>query len=144
MSAVESTRSALIVANYEFADAGLRRLRAPAQDAEALAEVLQNPEIGGFHVDAIVNRPAHEVDRAIEAFFAERSPDDLLLLHYSGHGVKDENGDLYFAAADTDLRLLGATAVSAEFVNRLMSRTRSRRVVLFLDCWGPDPGSWTR
>jgi uncharacterized caspase-like protein len=131
---METTRSALIVANYSFADPGLRRLRAPAEDAEALAEVLQDPAIGDFEVHTVLDRPAHEVDRAVEAFFNDRSPDDLLLMHFSGHGVKDENGDLYFAAADTDLSLLGATAVSADFVNRLMSRTRSRRVVLLLDC----------
>jgi hypothetical protein len=131
---MESTRCALIVANDTFVDPGLRRLRAPTHDAEALADVLHDPAIGDFDVRTVLNQPAHEVDRAIEGFFAERSPDDLLLLHFSGHGVKDENGDLYFAAADTDLTLLGATAVSAEFVNRLMTRTRSRRVVLFLDC----------
>ncbi len=132
--AMESTRSALIVANYDFADPALRQLRAPAADAQALAAVLGDPDIGAFEVRTVVNRPAHEVDRAIEAFFAGRAPDDLLVLHFSCHGVKDESGDLYFAAADTDLKLLAATAVSAEFVNRLMSRTRSRRVVLFLDC----------
>ena len=131
---MEPTRNALIVANDVFVDPGLRQLRAPAHDAEALAEVLSDPEIGAFEVATVLNRPAHEVDRAVEQFFADRSPDDLLLMHFSGHGVKDENGDLFFAAADTDLGLLGATAVSAEFVNRLMSRTRSRRVVLLLDC----------
>ena len=50
------------------------------------------------------------------------------------HGVKDEDGELYFATADTRLRRLGATAVAAEFVNRRMNRSRSRRVVLLLDC----------
>ena len=131
---MEATRSALIVANYTFADPALRLLRAPAQDAEALAQVLGDPDIGAFEVRSVLDQPAHEVDRAIEGFFADRTPDDLLILHFSGHGVKDESGDLYFAAADTDLKLLAASAVSAEFVNRLMSRTRSRRVVLFLDC----------
>ena len=70
----------------------------------------------------------------MERFFADRGVDDLLLLHYSGHGVKDESGDLYFAAANTELESLSATGVSSDFVNRLMSRTRARRVVLLLDC----------
>jgi uncharacterized caspase-like protein len=129
-----SSRDALIVASYDFSDPGLRRLRAPAHDADALAEVLRDPEIGDFAVRTVLNRPAHEVAVAIERFFADRSPDDTVLLHFSGHGVKDQNGDLYFAAADTDLSLLGATAVAADFVNKLMARTRSRRVLLFLDC----------
>jgi Caspase domain len=131
---VDGTRSALIVAADDYTDPGLRRLRAPAADAQALAGVLREPGIGGFQVRTLLNQPAHEVNLAVEEFFADRRPDDLLLLHVSCHGVKDEDGELYFAAANTQLRLLGATGVAAEFVNRRMNRSRSRRVVLLLDC----------
>ena len=131
---MDGTRSALIVASYDYADPGLRRLRAPASDAQALAGVLRDPGIGGFEVRTLLNAPAHEVSLAVEEFFADRRPDDLLLVHFSCHGVKDEAGELYFAASNTLLRRLGATAVAADFVNRRMSRSRSRRVVLLLDC----------
>ena len=127
-------RSALIVACDGYADAGLGQLRAPASDARALAGVLQDPAIGGFDVRTLLNAPAYEVALAIEEFFADRVADDLLLLHLSCHGVKDEDGELYFAMANTALRRLAATGVAAEFVNRRMSRSRSRRVVLLLDC----------
>ena len=127
-------RCALIVASDTYDDPGLRQLRAPAADARALARVLGDPMIGAFEVTSVVNRPAHEVNLAIEDFFADRSPDDLLLVHFSCHGVKDEGGDLYFAMPDTRVRRLGATGVSADFVNRRMARSRSRRVVLLLDC----------
>ena len=63
-----------------------------------------------------------------------RRPDDLLLVHFSCHGVKDEDGELCFASAKILLRRLGATAVPADFVNRRMNRSRFRRVVLLLDC----------
>jgi outer membrane biosynthesis protein TonB len=131
---VEGRRSALILASYDYEDPGLRMLRAPARDAEALARVLQDPEIGNFEVRTVLNQPAHVVSLAVEEFFADRRPDDLLVLHFSGHGVKDDSGELYFAAADTRLLRLESTSVSAAFVNRQMSRSRSRRVVLLLDC----------
>ena len=131
---MDGTRSALIVASYDYADPGLRRLRAPASDAQALAGVLRDPGIGGFEVRTLLNAPAHEVSLAVEEFFADRRPDDLLVVHFSCHGVKDEDGELYFATSNTLLGRLGATAVAAEFVNRRMSRSRSRRVVLLLDC----------
>jgi Caspase domain len=131
---VDGTRSALIVASSDYADAGLRRLHAPSSDARALAVVLHDPEIGGFEVRTLLNEPAHEVNLAVEEFFSDRQPDDLLLVHFSCHGVKDEAGELYFAMANTRLRRLGATAVAADFVNRRMNRSRSRRVVLLLDC----------
>jgi outer membrane protein assembly factor BamB len=131
---VDGTRSALIIASDLYIDPGLQQLRAPASDARALAAVLRNPGIGDFEVRTLLNEPAHVVNLAVEEFFADRQPGDLLLLHFSGHGIKDQDGELYFAAPNTVLGRLGATAVSADFVSRRMSRSRSRRVVLLLDC----------
>jgi len=127
-------RSALIVANDEYQDAGLGRLRAPTRDAEALARVLGDPAIGGFEVDVVANQPEYRLRRTIGAFFTNRSRDDLLVLHFSCHGVKDDSGQLYFATTDTELDSLDTTAVPADFVNRHMSRSHSRRIVLLLDC----------
>ena len=131
---MDGTRSALIVASDNYADPRLRQLRAPASDARALAAVLRDPGIGDFEVRTLLNEPAHVVNLAVEEFFADRRPADLLLVHFSSHGVKDEDGELYFAASNTVLGRLGATAVAAEFVSRRMNRSRSRRVVLLLDC----------
>jgi Caspase domain len=128
------TRSALIVANDQYDDPGLRRLRAPGQDAQALARVLGDPAIGGFEVRTVTNEPEHRLRREIGTFFANRRRDDLLLAHFSCHGVKDDEGQLFFATANTELGSLDTTAVSAEFVNRQMTRSQSRRVVLLLDC----------
>ncbi|MEV1240072.1 caspase family protein [Nonomuraea sp. NPDC049750] len=131
---LSGTRMALIVASDEYADPGLRRLRAPSLDAQALARVLGDRRIGGFDVRTMLNATTQDINEAVEEFFADRDPDDLLLLHFSGHGVKDESGELYFATPTTKLNRLAATAVPAEFVNRRMSRSRSRRIVLLLDC----------
>ena len=128
------TRSALIVANDSYQDPGLRKLRAPTQDARALESVLADPGIGGFDVRVLMNQSEAKLRREVAAFFADRAHDDLLLTHFSCHGVKDDSGQLYFATTDTDLTSLDATAIPAEFVNRHMTRSRSRRVVLLLDC----------
>jgi hypothetical protein len=58
----------------------------------------------------------------------------LLVLHFSGHGIKDQDGDLHFAASNTKLARVASTSVAAGFVNRQMTASRSRRIVLFLDC----------
>ncbi|MEU0878827.1 caspase family protein [Lentzea sp. NPDC005914] len=134
LSRRRSRRHALIIASYEFADPGLSSLRAPAHDAAQLASVLSDARIGGFDVQTLINTSAAEVNEAVEDFFADREPDDLLVLHFSGHGVKDEAGELHFATSGTKLNRLAATAVSADFVARRMNRSRSRRIVLLLDC----------
>src|SRR5208337_3129618 len=56
------------------------------------------------------------------------------LLYFSGHGITDEDGLLYYAACNTNTKRLRSTAVAASFVNDSMTRCRSRRQVLLLDC----------
>lgn len=127
-------RRALIVANTHYDDPALAQLRAPNHDADALARVLGAPSIGGFDVELLTDADERAIRRRIAAFFAGRDRDDLLLLHFSGHGVKDAHGRLYLAARDTELSTLSATAVPASFVNDQLAETHSRRVVLILDC----------
>jgi hypothetical protein len=128
------SREALIIATGTHEDQSLRRLRAPAQDAAELARVLADPAIGDFHVKQVIDQPAHVVRRAMERFFANRSLDDLLLVHLSCHGVKDDDGRLHFAATDTEKDWLASSAVPATFLDDLMKRCRARSIVLLLDC----------
>jgi tetratricopeptide (TPR) repeat protein len=127
-------RAALLIASAEYRDERFGALRAPAHDAVALARVLADPTIGGFAVRTLIDKPTHLVAEEIEDFFADRDPDDLLLLHLSCHGVKDPNGRLYFATTSTRFSRLGATAISSDFLNEQLDRSRSRRIVVLLDC----------
>src|SRR5688500_18512177 len=127
-------RSALIVASDTYQDPQLARLRAPGRDAEELAAVLRDPAIGGFDVSVSLNQRHYEVRVALEDFFADRRPDDVLLLHFSCHGIKDEAGRLFFAAADTEKNRLKATGIAADYVNDLLGHARSQNVLLLLGC----------
>ncbi|MGN9907470.1 caspase, EACC1-associated type [Phytohabitans sp. LJ34] len=127
-------REALVIANAHYDDPGLAQLRSPSHDADALARVLGDPTIGGFNVELMTDADERSIRRRIAAFFANRDRDDLLLLHFSCHGVKDTRGRLHLAARDTDLSVLGATSVPASFVHEALDETQSRRVVLILDC----------
>jgi hypothetical protein len=75
---------------------------------------------------------------AIEHLFGDRDRDDLLLLYFSGHGVKDESGNLYLATRATRKNerggLIRSTAIAARFVQEIMSESRARRQVVILDC----------
>jgi hypothetical protein len=127
-------RKALIVANDEYENEGLRRLLAPAADAEALRRVLGDPQIGDFDVQVVHNQPAHAIQAQIDDFLSDGRPEDLLLLHFSCHGLKNDSGALFFAASNTRPNRLDSTAISADFVQGRMRASRSRRIVLLLDC----------
>ena len=117
-----------------YEDEGLGSLRAPAHDVDALAAALANPRIGDFEVHRVFNQPAHEVNVAIEDFFADRKSGDVLLLYVSCHGVKDDAGHLYFATTNTRVNRLGSTGIASTFVRDLMTHSRSRNIILLLDC----------
>ncbi|MGW5105845.1 caspase family protein [Nocardia sp. NPDC004123] len=127
-------RFALVVATYTFHDPGLRQLTAPAHDAEALAEVLADPTIGGFEVTTLINQPHHVVGAAIGDFFSDRRRDDLTLLYFSGHGLKDDAGKLYLAMTDTRPLNPLFTSVPADQIDYAMTGCDSNHQVLILDC----------
>src|SRR3970282_1656452 len=97
-----SARLALIIANTEYTDPGLAQLTAPGRDAEDFARVLKDQDIGAFDdVKVIVNESSASVIEAIDEFFDQKKPDDMLVLYFSGHGIKDEIGSLYLAFKNT-------------------------------------------
>ena len=127
-------RLALVVATGTYtADPGLRRLRAPARDADDLAQVLADPGIGGFTITTVIDQPAQQIRLAIEDFLDGRGTGDLLLVYLSCHGLLDARRRLYFAATDTRKDRLGSTAVEAAWVLDQLEHCRARRQVLILD-----------
>ena len=127
-------RYALIVANGEYDDPKLRQLRAPAADAEALARVLGDPDIGGFEVLLVTDEPDHILKRKVNRFLANRRRDDTLLLHFSCHGLKDDGGRLFFAARDTEVDYLHGSAMGSDWLRERIEDSRSAKIVLLLDC----------
>jgi branched-chain amino acid transport system substrate-binding protein len=129
---------ALLIGVSEY-EPGLTPLPAAVKDVEAMQRVLLHPDIGGFDdVTLLVNPQRHVMEEAIEILFDNRQKDDLVLLFFSGHGIKDESGKLYFAARNTRKTDKGvpvkATTVPANFVHEVMSNSRSKREVVILDC----------
>ncbi|MEV4264111.1 caspase family protein [Kribbella sp. NPDC049584] len=127
-------RRALLVATYEYEDAGLRRLTTPAQDAEALADVLEDPAIAGFEVQVLINEPTSRVGEAIGEFYASAERDDLTLLYFSGHGLKDDNGRLYLAMKNTKRERLRFSALPAHMIDEAVEDSSARQKILILDC----------
>ena len=131
-------RVALLVGVSEY-EPGLSPLPAAVKDIEALQRVLQDPEMGGFdEVRTLANPESHTMQLEIETLFDGRTKDDLVLLFFSGHGIKDDTGKLYFATRITRKNakgeLIRATAVPSSFVHEIMNNSRAKRQAIILDC----------
>ncbi|MFI6392532.1 hypothetical protein [Nonomuraea sp. NPDC050540] len=80
LSGTAGRRTALLVANAAYEDPGLSRLRSPVSDIRALAEVLGEPAIVAFDVGTLTDAGESVLRRRVAALFADRQPDDVLLL----------------------------------------------------------------
>ncbi len=130
-----SQKFALLIGNSEYEDTNLTRLLKPSADVAALASILKDTELGGFDaVTPLIDQSIDIVRRAISRFFLGRNKDDLLLLYFAGHGVRDDQGNLYLAVKDSEHDLLRGTAIPAAFITAEMDNSRSQRQVLILDC----------
>ena len=131
------TRVALLIGTGTYAE-GLSLLPAAPRDVEAISTVLSDPEMGGFErVDTLIDKPHTTIAETIETWFRERQRDDVALLYISGHGVKDAQLDLYFAACNTRKQggdLVRSTAVAASFVRDRIRESKAKRQVIILDC----------
>ncbi|QLE51464.1 Clp protease [Nostoc sp. C057] len=120
---------------------GLNALPGAVQDIKAMQRVLQHSEMGGFadaDITVLENPPRQVMEEAIETLFSGRQKDDLVLLYFSGHGVKDEAGRLSLTNSQTRKNLKGeliqTTATTATLIHGMMEKSRSRRQVIILDC----------
>jgi uncharacterized membrane protein YvlD (DUF360 family) len=129
---------ALLIGVGEYGNELLQPLPAAPNDVLALEEVLENASMGGFNEVKSVINPTHAgMTREIELWFQGREPDDLILLYFSGHGLKDDNRDLYFAACDTEIKsgsLLRSTATPARFVVDFIRSCSANSLLIILDC----------
>jgi branched-chain amino acid transport system substrate-binding protein len=129
---------ALLIGVSEY-QGNFTQLPAAAKDVEAMKQVLQDSKIGGFdRVHTLLNPEPQAMQEAIEELFTERHKDDLLLLFFSGHGIKNDNGKLYFSTRITrknhDGDLVRASTVPASFMHEMMSNSFCKRQVVILDC----------
>ncbi|WP_293129037.1 Hsp70 family protein [Microcoleus sp. bin38.metabat.b11b12b14.051] len=132
------TKVALLIGVSQY-EPGLNLLPAAVKDIEALRRVLQDPEMGGFdEVKTLANPQSHIMQFEIETLFDGRTKDDLVLLFFSGHGIKDDAGRLYFASRSTRKNakgdLIRSTAVPTSFVHDIMNNSRAKRQAIILDC----------
>ncbi len=131
---------ALLIGVSEY-EPGLNSLPGAVMDVDAMQQVLQHPDVGEFapsDITVLKNPHRQTMEEAIEAVFFNRQKDDLVLLYFSGHGIKDDSGRLYLATRQTRKNskgeLVRTTAVAASLIHDVMENSRSRRQVIILDC----------
>lgn len=127
-------RLALVIATSTYTDGEYPDLPAPAHDASNISAMLADSAICGFEVQTLFDRPGTEIRLAINKIFNGRDRNDLVLVYFSGHGVKDDHGRLHIVATDTDSETLPATAIASRYLMDLAKESAAGKQVIILDC----------
>ena len=142
-------KDALVVGINNYKYEGLPNLSAPAQDAEAIAQVLEN--YGEFQVRRMPEAIKQEkpvVGKTLEVSLAQlkqalvqlfkpegKQVPDTALFYFSGHGLRQDLGiqEGFLATSDVypDLEFHG---LSLQWLRRLLQESPVRQQVIWLDC----------
>jgi GUN4-like/Caspase domain len=132
-------RKALLIGTKTYQD-GFKPLNSAPQDVEALAGLLRNPEVGGFeaeNVQVLLDCTSSDLATQIETWYIQHDKEDFALLFIAGHGVKDGDRKLHFAATNTQKvgdRLITTTAVAASSLSNWLRGSKAQRQIVILNC----------
>ncbi|WP_201372539.1 HEAT repeat domain-containing protein [Ktedonobacter robiniae] len=109
------------------------RLKHAEEDVLRLAEALKTPN--PCHFAEAVPVIAHTRQSALGSFKAiidQCNPSDLLLVHFSGHAIFDEQ--LYLLCNETNLDDIFSSALEITTLKTMLRRCKARNKLLILDC----------
>jgi formylglycine-generating enzyme required for sulfatase activity len=133
------TKLALLIGVSEYG-AGFKPLPSAVKDVDSLYRVLVDSERGEFlaeNIKVLKNPDRQEMENEIYWLFHDREADDLLLLYFSGHGIKDERNKFYLGTRITEKNdrgsLVPTSAVAATSLHDRIESSLSERQVIVLD-----------
>ena len=113
-------------------------LKFAARDAAAFAALWPRLEGGLFRnvrVTPLADAGATSgaVSRALRDLARAAGPGDTVVIFLSGHGIRKNDREFYFATHNVDLERVADTAVPWTAFGEALAASRARRIVLFLD-----------
>jgi HEAT repeat protein len=121
------------------------RLKYAEKDVTRLAEALRGPYCQFRGVETIIAHSRQDALAGFSKFAAQCEPSDVLLVHFSGHAIFDEQ--LYLLCNNTDINDIFTTALEINTIKTLLKRSKARYKLLILDCChaaGAHPGGALR
>ena len=144
------SRDALIVGINTYSYERLNNLKAPARDAEAVAQLLE--KYGDFKVTrlpAVKDKENNTIkfgkksavsvkklrEAIVQLFLPHSSPPDTALLYFSGHGLREELGisEGFLASSDVNPDL-NSWGVSLKWLREVLQKSEVKQQIIILDC----------
>ena len=138
---------ALIVGISTYKDAKIPKLNYTTHDAQAIFDLLVNPDMAGFKKENIKfflddEATLFNIKDAISNWlFKNAKEDSMVFIFFAGHGgveedrlgIEKDNLAKYLLPYDADFDNFFASALSNSDFNRLLLSIKSKRLVVFMD-----------
>lgn len=126
---------ALAIAVEQYHDGKFPPVSFAKNDAAEFSEVLKAIGYRPENIILLADNDATKarIDSALRRVTAQLQPDDKLCVYYAGHGYS-EGGVNYLTCYDTVWSDKAATSLPTKEVYEYLSASKSRHVVMFLDC----------
>ncbi len=130
-----SDRLAILIGNGRFdGEQSLPELPGVSHDMASLGQLLSDPEAGNFVVFESLDRESGKLQPELDRAFALGHAGATVLVYYGGYVLADPGRGLFLATADTVLANLKNTAIPLSSIKGLLRSSRSRNIVVILDC----------
>lgn len=138
---MKARKLALVIGVGEYDDSMFTPLAFARADAEAMSDVLSNPQFGAFdEVRTLVGSSRTTSKRIVDALdllLATAGPEDTVLVYLSGHGTLgldwQHQPELFLASSDTQGDDLPSTGLRVRELQDALGTSQARRKVLIID-----------
>jgi hypothetical protein len=130
----ESTYYALIIGINHYSDPDLSTLENPISDAQALYDVLSTHyTFDKNNIQFLRDAKREEIIYALDELSRRVTPDDNLLIYYTGHGQYDENANIGYWLPSNARRLSTADWFGNSQLVDFIKRIESKHTLLIAD-----------
>lgn len=131
-----ATSAAMLLGSSRFDHDDLTDLPAVTNNLVDLAAILTDPAGTGLPTTrcTVLADPGGVAEVGARLQESAERAEDMLLWYYAGHGVLDDNGELYLTLPGSNPYQLWSTALPLAKIREVLARARAKNRVLVLDC----------
>ncbi|MGQ9574044.1 MAG: protein kinase domain-containing protein [Thermoguttaceae bacterium] len=137
----DPTRWALLMAIQKYDDAGLSGLSTPLADARLLRDVLvKRYGVPGDQAVLLEDVSLVRLKAEVPSLLDRVQPAAKLVVYFSGHGFRDEDGQVYLAPREFNRQQMAATGLRFQWLVDVLEQCRAKEKLLLLDACHGLPG----
>ncbi len=111
------------------------KLNYAAKDVHDMATMLSKSKFySSVSIDTLINKKATlENILAVKKHLLESTPDDVVILYVSGHGLLDDSLDFFYATCDIDFSQPSVRGISFDALEEILDSIPARQKLMLMD-----------